>query len=534
MVPLWITVAHSIASLQPHYVPPLATNVAQGSDADDGILQHLLEDHEYLISTPSVATNDASGSGSGSGSGAFNGIIAPASASRSLTSGYGVALALVGCSLLFCCVYCARRKSGASRSTDAAGLSTPNPKSMAEHIGCIEILDASMGSELHVEVDRSALQTNAKSNGEKIVGLTLEGGGVKGIAYGGAVKVLEEKGVLDEITMFAGASAGSSGAAFLAMRFTAAELAEATVNTPWKDFMDGSANPIFNFNRLFAHFGYYKGDALENHLNKLFEEKTNIKDITFKQVHETFGTWLKIPITNVSQRSITWLDHTSHPELKVAHACRMSSTLPLFYEAQQFEGDWVIDGGLLNNLPARAFKEELNPGEVCMALNLMSDNERDGFKDAADIRKPDCTCVSCGCCAFCPCVHSDLHKFSGLIFETLFANAQKNDNDDLPDWCHLINIPTGTISASKFNLSNAERDQLSQSGAAALGEYFGNGVTTRQRHGGRAIERAGARSTSPKALDFVELLEMRDSPAGPPRAPVPRARGQQRGDDQLL
>ena len=97
MVPLWITVAHSIASLQPHYVPPLAANVAQGSDAEDGILQHLLEDHEYLISTPSVATNDASGSGSGSGSGAFTGIIAPASASRSLTSGYGVALALVGC-----------------------------------------------------------------------------------------------------------------------------------------------------------------------------------------------------------------------------------------------------------------------------------------------------------------------------------------------------------------------------------------------------------------------------------------------------
>ena len=176
--------------------------------------------------------------------------------------------------------------------------------------------------------------------------------------------------------------------------------------------------------------------------------------------------------SNVSQRGITWLDHTSHPDLKVAHACRMSSTLPLFYQAQKFEGDWIIDGGLLNNLPARAFKEQLKPGEVCMALNLMSDNERDGFKDAADIRENSCTCVSCGCCAFCPCMRSDLNKFTAMIYETLFANAQKNDNEDLPDWCHLVNIPTGAIAASKFDLSKAEINHLSSSGSTAQTEYF--------------------------------------------------------------
>ena len=57
--------------------------------------------------------------------------------------------------------------------------------------------------------------------------LALEGGGVKGVAFAGAARALEEAGLLQRFEGFAGTSAGSQAAALLAAGFTASELEEA-------------------------------------------------------------------------------------------------------------------------------------------------------------------------------------------------------------------------------------------------------------------------------------------------------------------
>ena len=54
--------------------------------------------------------------------------------------------------------------------------------------------------------------------------LALEGGGVKGIVYGGSAAALETAGMLSNIVGFSGSSAGSQGAALLAAGFTGEEL----------------------------------------------------------------------------------------------------------------------------------------------------------------------------------------------------------------------------------------------------------------------------------------------------------------------
>jgi len=47
--------------------------------------------------------------------------------------------------------------------------------------------------------------------------LVVEGGGVKGIAYAGAIGVLEDKEILPDIQRVAGTSAGATTAALLAL-----------------------------------------------------------------------------------------------------------------------------------------------------------------------------------------------------------------------------------------------------------------------------------------------------------------------------
>ena len=50
--------------------------------------------------------------------------------------------------------------------------------------------------------------------------LIFEGGGVKGIAYVGALEVLSEKGVVDQISRIGGTSAGAINAILIGLGYT--------------------------------------------------------------------------------------------------------------------------------------------------------------------------------------------------------------------------------------------------------------------------------------------------------------------------
>src|SRR5262245_59229627 len=57
-----------------------------------------------------------------------------------------------------------------------------------------------------------------------VTNLVLEGGGVKGVAYAGALQVLQAKDVLPNIHQVAGTSAGSIAAALVALGYTPDEV----------------------------------------------------------------------------------------------------------------------------------------------------------------------------------------------------------------------------------------------------------------------------------------------------------------------
>ena len=68
--------------------------------------------------------------------------------------------------------------------------------------------------------------------------LVMEGGGIKGIAYGGALLELERKGILQNITRVAGTSAGAIQACLLSMGYTPKEIIEIVNQTPIETFND--------------------------------------------------------------------------------------------------------------------------------------------------------------------------------------------------------------------------------------------------------------------------------------------------------
>lgn len=88
----------------------------------------------------------------------------------------------------------------------------------------------------------------------------LRVGGVKGIAYVGAMEVLENKDILRKIKRVGGTSAGAINALLLGLGFSTSETKEILSSLNFRNFMDDSWGHILDTGRLINEFGWYKGD----------------------------------------------------------------------------------------------------------------------------------------------------------------------------------------------------------------------------------------------------------------------------------
>jgi NTE family protein len=93
--------------------------------------------------------------------------------------------------------------------------------------------------------------------------LVFEGGGVKGVAYGGVFEVLEQNKITPQIepTLIGGGnSAGAITATMMSLNYSAEEFLKIMTTLSFKKFEDGCdlIGPI----RLIRHFGWFKGNYL--------------------------------------------------------------------------------------------------------------------------------------------------------------------------------------------------------------------------------------------------------------------------------
>src|SRR6266705_1651881 len=93
--------------------------------------------------------------------------------------------------------------------------------------------------------------------------LVFEGGGVKGIAYGGALTILDSMGILSGIQRVAGTSAGAINATLLALGYSSKDVSAIVAATDFKTFED-SGFILSQIKRLTDNYGWYKGDAFKD------------------------------------------------------------------------------------------------------------------------------------------------------------------------------------------------------------------------------------------------------------------------------
>jgi NTE family protein len=194
------------------------------------------------------------------------------------------------------------------------------------------------------------------------VGLVLSGGGAKGLAHIGALKVIEESGV--KIDYIGGTSMGAIIGALYAAGYSATELDSIFQNTNFanliQDNLPRSAKTFYEkedseryaltlpFNNFKISFpqALSGGQKIYNELVRLLYHVREIKDFD------------KLPIpflcvaTNVETGEEVLLKHGYLPEAILA-----SGTFPSLFEPSEIEGAILIDGGVVNNYPIEEVKE---------------------------------------------------------------------------------------------------------------------------------------------------------------------------------
>ena len=188
--------------------------------------------------------------------------------------------------------------------------------------------------------------------------LVFEGGGVKGIAYGGALHELEQRGILSDIKRVAGTSAGAITAVLLAVGYTHKEVSDIVAETNFNNFSDDSSGIVRDTKRLISDFGWHKGNFFKRWIGKHIRNKTGKKDLTFQQLKDLDNTLdLYLVATNLSDQVSEIFSYKHTPDVAIRDAARMSMSIPLFFKCVRYgsDKDIMVDGGVAWNYPLNIF-----------------------------------------------------------------------------------------------------------------------------------------------------------------------------------
>ena len=185
--------------------------------------------------------------------------------------------------------------------------------------------------------------------------LSFSGGGGRGYAYYPTLKAaIEEYGLsLDKVRGAAGTSAGAI-AALISLICDDLDILESIYcDIAGKNFGDFSWSNLIFFK---SQLGVYEGDEMRNWLINHLYRQTGLFDPTFEQFYEFSGKHLKIFATNLSKSELVEFSHLKTPKESVVRSILISCALPMAFKPRKnIQGDTLVDGGLLKNLPIDSF-----------------------------------------------------------------------------------------------------------------------------------------------------------------------------------
>lgn len=190
---------------------------------------------------------------------------------------------------------------------------------------------------------------------ENLTTLVFSGGGVRGLAYAGALMAFKDtyaKDAHDHFSTFAGSSVGSLFALVCSLGLNI-ESTLALVESM-------GLQVIFQNDPacLLSHYALNSGEALESLLVQLFTLACVNPNITFQELNQKTGKSLVVVVVDLLTSNTMYLDHTNEGQkMSVLKALMGSMALPPMFPPVKIGSEYLFtDGGLLDNFPIARFE----------------------------------------------------------------------------------------------------------------------------------------------------------------------------------
>ncbi|MBG8556204.1 patatin-like phospholipase family protein [Hymenobacter guriensis] len=336
--------------------------------------------------------------------------------------------------------------------------------------------------------------------------LVMEGGGIRGIAYGGALQELESRGVLAGIRRVGGTSAGAIQAALLAVGYSPQEVIDVVNQTPVQRLNDGRGLFFGGSARLIRQYGWYRGDQLTRYLTELVARKTQRPNLTLAELHAlaqqepTRYRDLYTTGTNLTRQCPQTFSYETHPDMRVADAVRISMSIPLYFRAVLLDTaghvvqhpakgqpvEVVVDGGLLANYPLDMFDHpRYQPGALAGPLAVTSSVVTNNVVTATDVItviNPETLGLRLdraeqvaydtrpgGRQQLAPYTVQDFRSYIGALYTVAIENLNAPRPED---WPRTISIDTRGFNPKIKRLSAPQKQELMDSGRQGVQTFF--------------------------------------------------------------
>ncbi|UBM60863.1 patatin-like phospholipase family protein [Marinilongibacter aquaticus] len=328
-----------------------------------------------------------------------------------------------------------------------------------------------------------ALPCLSQQNLPQFRNLVMEGGGTKGIAYGGALMELEEKGMLKSVIRVAGTSAGAIQASLLAIGYSAKEIAAILNQTPVESFNDGGF-VASNAHRLFHQYGWFQGETFLETLENVIANRLGNRNLTFAQLHELAKSYpfrdLYVVAADLTVQQSVVFSYETHPQMRIADAVRISMSIPLYYEAvwankegKVFEKPkpsdnchLYVDGGILMNYPIGLFDHskyiEGREDEKQKVFNTETLGFRLDRPEQIDQEIENGLGIA-------PYEIEDFNSYMSALTSILMRNVNKIEKEDIRRTIYINDLG---MSSRVRKVTEEEKQQMMESGRRGVSQFL--------------------------------------------------------------
>ena len=273
--------------------------------------------------------------------------------------------------------------------------------------------------------------------------LIISGGGSQGVGILGALQYLYINHYLKNIKRFVGTSVGSLVSLLVIIGYEPHTIYEVMSNISYEKLSELDTDKILLF---FDTLGVMTGEKMIKLLTLFLNKKNISSEITFHKLYLLTQKEFVVTGYNLTKKKTVGFSYKTHPNMCVVKACRISFSVPFIFRPVLYEQELYIDGGFIDNIPARFCKNK----EDSLILFIHRKNTKKQR------------------------IPTDVFDFAQVLFNQMYFNLDKSLMKKCKKYKNVIEIEVSNSSSQiiNFSMQKNEKEYLYNIGYNTTKKFF--------------------------------------------------------------